>query len=248
MSRPEFNQIGFDFDDPMKLIKFVEQHQSDFITKPTPVGGSYKIYTTEHNAQLITQYDPNDQLIGCLPHLRGEGQLKAKIMGVKQDANHPLDGLVLAEFEETNVPFAVDCPLFRLYTEDLQADKMINLQVCAFQMQAEIFKNKKKFQQSQLGKLDATGAFVPSGLFNPNGNPVDTPRPMAIIAGTVLDASLRKNKITKKSFWVCEVQTYGGTITTAFDAASVKKKPTKESIVAGSFQLSALPRDQDSQL
>jgi len=224
-------------------MSFLKRHESEFEVKPTQIGGAYKVYTTADSAQLIAQYDPNDQLIGCLPHLLGKGRMDAKILGVREDQSHPLDGLVLIEFdyENTKVPCAVDCPLYRLYQDDLQSENTLNLQVCAFQSQAKVFRDEKKFKKSPYGQLAAEGAFIPSGLFQPDGAPVDKPRPIAILAGRVLEAQLIKNRETKKSFWKCEVQSFGCSVTTAFDARSIKKKPTTDSIVAGSFKLSAVP-------
>lgn len=241
MSRSDFQQVGFNFPSPLQLAHFIEKHEPESVLHETPVGGSYRVYTANECAQLIAQYNPEGHLIGCLAHLLGSGRIRAKVLGTREDQNHPLDGLVLAEFESTQVPFAFVCPLYRMYPNELKSGQSIELQTCALQTQAAIYKNEKQFLSSPLGKLSPDGSFIPSGLFRPGGETIDPPKPFAVLSGRVLDASLIKNRETKQSFWKCEVQTYGGTIAVAFNESDARYKPTTKSIVAGSFQLSAIP-------
>ncbi len=241
MSKNAFHQIGYQFQGPQQMAQFIEKHAAESNTIPTPVGGAYSVLTTANCAQIIAQYDPQHHLIGCLPHIAGNSAIEAKISDTLEDPRHPLDGIVLADFVSTDVPFAFDCPMYRVHQQQLLPERVHKLQICAFPMQAEVFKNEKQFKKSPYGKFASDGCFIPNGLFRPDNKPVEKPMPFAIMTGTVTASHHMKNKLTKRTFWHCELATYGGSITTAFDASDVKVKPTKGTLLGGTFRLSALP-------
>jgi hypothetical protein len=67
---------------------------------------------------------------------------------------------------------------------------------------------------------------------------VEPPEPHALIAGQVVDASVRANAITGKPFLWALVDTVGGTYDVVIDPALLQRSPRAGDIVSGWFWLS----------
>gem|GEM_PF-5449830 len=212
------------------------------VEQGTHHGGVYRVYTNKHGGQLYAQYDPQDNLIGCLAHLIADCSYRVKFNKAVTDERFPMDGLILSELvdDQPGVPLAIDSPNFWVDAYQLEPDTEVGLQVACFPLQAAFYKSAKDFSKSPLGRLDHSGALIPSGLFRPDGETVEKPKGQAIICGTIERAELCKSGFMEPGFWKCFVNILGGQVVVPFSTSGLKSKPKPGGIVAGSVTVSGL--------
>lgn len=212
--------------------------------------GFYVACSPGEGIELWVQFDRQRQLIGCNPHFSGQGRLRVGVGRKVLDPRAPLDGAIYGWAEPKPLPDArqspgmyplqVDLPDFGITAKGLPTPSVVTMQIAAFAHQLLTFASDDEFAQpsNPLSKL-ATEAFIPSGLFRPDGQPVNPPRSEAMLTGHVLAASLLKNPVTQIGFYHLHIQSLGGT----FDVVASPKvvtgpAPAVGGVVAGTFWLS----------
>lgn len=253
-----YSDAGFDFPSPKVMADFLAEKQGSSQSMPTPFGGRYGVYTDSVGRQLYAQYNPEDQLIGCNPHVVGKGVFRGSVAGALPSEQHPLDGGVLIQTidDQPGVPLLIDTPNFRLHACFLEQGTEATFQITAFPLQRSSFsyaQDTESFAAGPYGKLAASSALIPSGLFRPGGERVDPPNPYAILVGPITEVALLPSD-TGTATWRCEMKTLGGTVTLSAGKDLFPDEPRVGGIVAGMFYLSALlleplptdPRNQKS--
>lgn len=243
-----YKQAGFCFEGPEDLIKFLDLVSDQLVATRTPHDGWYKTYTSEHDAQIFAQHDPNDNLIGAHPHVSGPGRMRVKVVTVKLDRSHPLDGRIVVELldDEPGTPLTVESPEFWLSALAFKPGNEVVMQIAAFSAGASIYPTEEEFNKSPLAGFRPDGALIPSGMFKPQsqgGGPIDPPLPRAILWGRLKSAELCTHSNGGSSFWKCELMTLGGGVTAVFDAEEISTPPGPGHIVAGTFSLMGVLED-----
>src|SRR5262249_38859458 len=84
----------------------------------------------------------------------------------------------------------------------------------------------------------AAEAFIPSGLFSPDGGARRSPEAHAVLAGHVLAAEQRTNPHSGAAFHWMHVLTLGGTLDVGADPGLAGEIPVVGGVLTGSFWLS----------
>jgi hypothetical protein len=242
MNPNQYQHLGFRIQSPHDLESFLKKVRGVMVEQNTHHGGTYRVYTNKHGGQLYAQYDPQDNLIGCLTHLVADCRYRVKFSGAITDQRFPMDGLIMSELvdDQPGVPFAIDSPNFWVDAHKLEPESEVELQITGFPQQAAFYKSVKEFSKSPLGQLAHTGAMIPSGLFSPSGEAVERPTGNAIICGPIEQVELCKSGFMEPGFWKCIVSTLGGRVVVPFSTSGLKSKPKVGGIIAGSVSVSGL--------
>ncbi|MBX9787722.1 MAG: hypothetical protein K2Y37_02310 [Pirellulales bacterium] len=244
-----FNCIGFPLETHEGFEKFMELAANSGTPIET-VSGFYIHWAPGEGVEAWVQANPQRQLIGCNPHFSGQGRLRVGVGRKVLDPHAPLDGAIYGWAEPKPLseagqspgmyPLQVNLPDFSVTAAALPMPSVVTMQIAAFAHQLLTFASDDEFAQpsNPLSKL-ATEAFIPSGLFRPDGQPVNPPRSEAMLTGHVLAASLLKNPVTQIEFYHLHIQSLSGT----FDVVVAPKlvtgtAPVVGGVVAGTFWLS----------
>jgi hypothetical protein len=238
----DFDAIGFNFGSPQQFVEFITQNAKRFPATATPIGGSYIRAGGADGAEVWMQTDPSGTPIGAHPHFSGVSRFRAKVIRPLAAARGtPLDGSLCCAMldDQPGVPLIVDVPDFAKSAAWATVDSQVTLQIAALPRGAHVYPDHEAFAKSPLGKFSPDGSFIPSGTFRPDGAVVQPPTSDAILSGRVIEAHTRMNELTKAPYVSLVVATLGGRIDVVFPAAQIPATPLPNSIVAGSFALSA---------
>lgn len=239
--------------DHFAAIGFLLKRPEDFVrlaSRAARVGtavraphGSYVSWSVGHGAELWVQVDEQRQPIGCHPHFAGSSRLRARVTAILPDPGAPMDGSLYATATEAGAaqyPFVVDVPDFNVRVAQLTVPADVTLQVAAFAYELQCFADDGEFLRpgNRVSKL-ATEAFIPSGLFQPDGRPIHPPQARAIFTGYVRHSEQRSNLFSGRWFQYLTVQSLGGTFDVVADPSVVQGSPVVGGVIFGSFWLSA---------
>jgi hypothetical protein len=140
--------------------------------------------------------------------------------------------------EAGTYPFVFDTPNYRTY-EEISIPDVRTVNVAAFAHDLQAYANEKDYLAARKeGWHLAPQSFIPSGLFNPDGSPMDPPQAHAIFTGKVLQTAKLSNPVTGKPFHWAMVRTLGGEIDVVADPEVMNGILIEEGIVQGLFWLS----------
>ncbi len=243
----QFSAIGFSITSGEELSALA----SDVAGRAETIdvrGGQYLKWAAPSGEQLWLQVSPKGDGMGMTPHFEGKSLLRIGVEArVSRPSHTPLDGTFLGWANPPaggatggDYPFAFDCPDAAAHL-DLPLPMAVTAQVAAFAQQVSLFESSEAHDASQVaqGLTSPSRSFIPTGLFSPDGKPVNPPEAHALIAGHVLEASQRRNSITGTAFWWALIETVGGTFDAVIDPELLSTGPRPGNVVSGWFWLSA---------
>ena len=256
-----FSNIGFAVQNEQEFEALMERA----VNAGTPVAAGdshYILYSDQSGAELWLQFDPNGQFLGVNPHYKGESRRKVRLLHSVDRPESPLDGAFYAEAleqppkeddsengkssaEETNeadlsmiYPFVFDVPNQKAL-EPAEFPKVATIQLTAFARDFQAFDSEEAYYAGRNSEIAfAPEAFIPSGLFSPDGKEVDPPQAYGIFTGVIKDARMRTNRMDGAPYFWMLVNSLGGQVDVVADARLFKTPPLIGGIVQGQFWLS----------
>ena len=238
-----FSSIGFPVDTPEALSALAELAANAGEVHETS-HGYYICWSPGQGVQLWVQANRGRELIGCHPHFDGAASLRSRIVQPLSTERAPLDGSVKgwangAKSDSDMYPFLIDVPDYALQAAHLDCPTIVRLQIAAFARNVHCFASQEDYYSSDQRPDElAAKAFIPAGLFSPDGADVQPPEAYAIISGHVLECDLRNNPITNIPFWNLHIESLGGTFDVVADPATVIGEPAAGGLIFGHFWLS----------
>ena len=207
--------------------------------------GVYLHWCCGSGAELWLQANHRRELIGMNPHFAGTSITRVALTSrLARPDDTDLDGAFQGWADPTEgkpgsgaYPFVFDSP-DAACSDGLSLPTEVDVQIAAFAADLALYESDEAFDASQTesAKL-ASEAFIPSGLFSPDGEPTDPPKALAIIAGHIQDAQERVNSMTNQSFWWVKVRTFGGVFDVVADPELVTAPVVVGGVLSGSFWL-----------
>jgi hypothetical protein len=242
----QFSAIGFSItsgEDLAALASRVAGHAERISTPP----GEYLKWAPPSGEQLWLQISPAGDAMGMSAHFAGMSSIRLAVEArVTRPTHTPLDGTFLAWANPPadastggDYPFAFDCPDAATHLA-LALPAIVTAQVAAFAQEVSLYESPAAFESSQraAGLTVASRSFIPSGLISPHGEPVTPPESHALIAGHVIEASMRVNAISGAHYWWALVDSVGGTFDVVIDPESLADQPRAGQVLSGWFWLS----------
>lgn len=211
--------------------------------------GFYLRFSDASGAEIYLQGNIEQELIGFNPHFNGKSRRKVGLIKLIERDSSELDGGFQAwanpsdeTAESGEYQFVFDVPDFRL-NDGLVLPKVQEIQLTAFASNDfKVFNNEAAFFYGQDTETQMSAkSFFSSGLFLTKDSliPVESARPIAIIAGEIKEFELKTNELSGEKFYWFWVETLGGEIDVVADVKLVPNEPKIGGIVSGQFWLSA---------
>jgi len=209
--------------------------------------GEYLRWTGDAGEQLWLQVGNDGNLVGMNPHFSGKSRVRVKLEArIDRDEHSPLDGAFRAWAsppeeapDEGMYPFVFDVPDALAYP-GLSLPCVARAQIAAFAHEIRCYESPEAYDalpEDQAPKL-ASQAFIPSGLFSPDGDDPVPPEARAVIAGHVIEASVCTNGLSGVAYYWALVETYGGIYDVVIDPALLERPPCAGNVLSGQFWLS----------
>ena len=211
----------------------------------TATAGDYLRWSPASGEELWLQVTPDHRVIGMNPHFRGRSSMRVWLDSrIARDDHTTLDGAFHAwampegDDEDARLfPFVFDAPDADVHTA-LALPTTALVQLAGFAHDLMSFPSLDAFTASPRGATFASKAFVPTGLFAPDGEEAPQPRAYAIIIGHVMESATLENQLTHLPYHWALVHTYGGALDVVIDPAVLPELPVPGGVVMGSFWLS----------
>ncbi len=242
----QFSAIGFHVTSGEELSALASRvaGEADTITVK---GGEYLKWAPESGEQLWLQVSPKGDGMGMNPHFAGKSSVRVALESrVTRKAHTPLDGTFLGWANPPagaatggDYPFAFDCPDAATHAR-LVLPATVDAQIAAFAQQVTVYPSAAAYQAAQTaqGLAFPEQSFIPSGLFTPDGEPINPPEAHALLSGHVIEADARQNAITGTPYWWALVDSLGGTFDVVIDADLLPEAPRAGNVLSGWFWLS----------
>jgi hypothetical protein len=207
--------------------------------------GMYTKWEIGNGIELWGQVDKNSDAIGMNPHFSGSTEMKVRI---EKRVNKPDDTVLDGAFygwadpsdseNDGSYPFVFDVPDVATY-QSIKLHQIVTVQLTAFAHEISAYLNDEEYEKSQDKEPKfASEAFIPSGLFSPDGSDNNSPQAYAIFTGHILDTKEIINPYTNNRFLWARVKTLGGEIDIVIDPEILEGNLTIGGIVSGSYWLS----------
>ncbi len=224
--------------DFQRLIRHVSKEATIYDTP----SGTYLRWSPGAGAELWIQANLEHEIIGCNPHFSGEGKLRFGITETFHSLHSPLEGRLVGWVEPKNekvptsglYPLTAEMPDFTLSEPFLFKHPLMTLQVAAFAEVVSCYANERAFAMSHNAQTMAVPTFQQSIEVEEDGSPA-----LANIVGFVRKTELRLNPLTEQLFYAILLETHGGTIDVVAPVDTLLETPIIDSVLAGSFWLSA---------
>jgi len=242
----QFSAIGFSITSGEDLAALASRVAGEAERISTP-SGEYLKWAPPSGEQLWLQITHEGDAMGMSAHFAGKSSIRLAVEArVARPSHTPLDGTFLAWANPPagavtggDYPFAFDCPDAATHVE-LPLPATVTAQVAAFAQQMSLYESAGAYASSRAaeGVSSPSRSFIPSGLISPDGEPRNPPEPHALIAGHVLEASVRVNAVSGMPYWWALVDTVGGTFDVVIDPELLPEPPRAGNVLAGWFWLS----------
>jgi hypothetical protein len=237
-----FSCIGFTTDTLEDLQRLAET----LAGRADPVEtakGTYRRWRGSAGEEVWLQLDPAGGVVGMNPHFEGRSSVRVELVStVQRQSETFMDGAFRAWVnppdqvpEQETYPLVFDAPDFGAYA-NVTLPTTADAQIAAFAHRAAAFDSPGAFAAAATGV--ASRAFIPSGLFTPDGAAIDPPEAVAILAGHVVHAAERINALTGCPYYAALVDTIGGTYDVVVDPTLLAELPPRGGVLFGTFWLS----------
>jgi hypothetical protein len=240
-----FSTIGFfvaSTDDFMALAKRIAPVAQE-ISVP---GGSYLHWRGADGEELWLQKDRRNHFIGMDPHFSGRAVMRAHLKSwVKKEQDGSLDGSLSAwanparsDSDYGEYPFIIDVPDASRHFA-LKLPCVAKLQIAAFAHEITYYSSVKVYEDEAIEAMGlASQAFIPSGMFSPDGTHTNPPEAFAILSGHVLEAAELRNGQTGNPYYWALIEGLGGCFDIVIDHELLPTVPEPRGVLKGSFWLS----------
>jgi hypothetical protein len=246
-----FSTIGFEVGSNDQFVALARQIAG--MGQPVPGrGGQYLRWSGSGGEELWLQVDGDGDLVGMNPHFSGKSSLRVAVHGrVQRDKDSVLDGAfegwAAPPADEPDgggpddgddrgaYPLVFDAPDAATYGE-LQLPGIAEVQIAAFAHEIAYHDTPEAFVASAVGL--ASQAFIPAGLFSPEGRPTEPPEAVAIFAGHVRESAERRNGLTGRGYYWALVDSLGGSYDVVIDRGMLPALPAAGGVLSGTFWLS----------
>jgi hypothetical protein len=172
----------------------------------------------------LGQINKKNEAIGLNPYFSGSARMSVRIeKRVVRPDDTILDGSFYCwsdpdDNKDSGVyPFVFDVPDMVTY-KSIKLFQNVTIQLAGFAHEICAYKNNEDYERSQQQiPIFASESFVPSGLFNTDGNDTLPPQAYSIFTGHVLDTKEITNPFTNFSFYWAKIKTLGGEIDIVVD-------------------------------
>jgi hypothetical protein len=240
------SRIGYEIANPGELEPLAHLATQEGL-KADCAEGSYFLLPDESGAQLYFQANNNRELIGFTPHFDGRSR---RTIGVTEMIQRPFSEMAGAIYGWSNPPEpgnvdAGDYPLVFEVPDYCLLKPIAVPSIQTFQLTAfaddefAIFGSEEELKNAQDTQIKfGPEAFIPAGLFGPDGEPTESPKSSAIFSGRIVRWEPLVNSRTNLSFHWLLVQTHGGDVDVVVNSSLIKQEPVVGQIVFGQFWLS----------
>ena len=238
-----FSNIGFDFSSLDELKRALASASDRIVAAPD---NFYLTYADPSGAELWLQLNEEQRIVGFNPHFSGASRRPVSLTHpVFEDSETNLDGFFYAwalNSQDTPgdtdglYPFVFSVPDFNSI-EPFEFPRTVEIQLSAFAHALAIFKNEEEYHNHPDSKV-ASQAFIPSGLFSPDGETTNPPSPEGVFTGIVRDWAKKRNELTQADFYWLLVDTYGGSVDVVAEPSFFAAEPEINGVVKGHFWLS----------
>lgn len=210
--------------------------------------GHYLVYSDSSGAELWTQVNSANELVGANPHFAGESRRNVCLTSTVERSESELDGAFHGwaqpstpnDPDSGEYPFVFDVPDFRtIGTIDFPRD--FEIQLSAFAQELQVYTDEAAYDSNQTSEPHfAVESFIPSGLFNFDGDAdPEPPEAFGIFTGKIKRSEKRRNSFTNSEFYWILVDTLGGEVDVVADTTLISLEPHVGAVVQGQFWLSA---------
>lgn len=208
--------------------------------------GTYLKWSVDGGVELWGQLNTKNEAIGMNPHFFGTAQMKVLLKEqVIRPNDNELDGAFYAwtnpqevNFEGNGYPFVFDVPDICAY-ENIKLPQIVLVQLTAFAHEIKGFVTEDDYFNAQKSEMKfAVESFIPSGLFQPDGEATIPPVAQVIFSGRIIDTVKCVNSHTSKEYLWAKVTVLGDEIDVVADPAILEGKLVKGGVLNGSFWLS----------
>lgn len=134
-------------------------------------------------------------------------------------------------------PFVFEAPDFPCHAA-LHLPVVAALRIAAFAAAITVYDSASAYRAAQTSDtILATRAFIPSGMFKPDGTPIEPPDPIAIINGHVRKARRCVNSLSGMAYHWLDLEAFGGTYDAMLEDRLLDQPPPPGAVVSGIFML-----------
>lgn len=239
------SSIGFGVSSQEEFEKLIEMA----VAKSSQIGarnGSYLLYSEPSGAELWTQVNTSNEIIGANPHFSGQSKRRVCLTSTVERPESELDGAYHAwaapitpdDPDSGEYPFVFDVPDFHT-NGDIDFPRDFEIQLSAFAQELDIYENEDVYHANQSSEPQfAVRSFIPSGLFNfEEDSDPDPPQALGIFTGIIKQAERRRNSFTNSEFYWMLVETLGGEVDVVADLSLIPDEPLVGGVAQGQFWL-----------
>ncbi len=242
-----FSSIGFPVDS-QEAFQALAERSWPLATEIRVAGGLYRRRTTGTGpgAELWLQALEGGQLVGLSPHFAGRSANQVRLeRRVRRATDTPLDGAFFAWADPEGstdgaYPFVFDAP-DALTCADLALPCVATVQVALFAHEIEVHASAEAYLAATAGPDGAhlePEAFVPVGLFEPEGAVTDPPTAHALLTGRVVEARELTSEPGNRPFQWMFVASLGGAYDVVADLDLLPTTPEPGAVVLAAGWLS----------
>jgi len=239
-----FSSIGMPTKNKDSFIEYLKKS----IEKGNPINtgnGTYTKWEIGNGIELWGQLNKKNEAIGLNPHFSGSARMSVRIeKRVVRPDDTILDGSFYCwsdpdgDHDGGAYPFVFDVPDMATYNS-IKLFQIITVQLTGFANEISAYKNDQDYEKSQdQNPKYAAESFIPSGLFNTDGNDTNPPPAYSIFTGHILDIKKISNPITNCIFYWAKVKTLGGEIDIVIDPEILHGDLIAGGVVRGTYWLS----------
>lgn len=206
--------------------------------------GTYTKWEICNGVELWGQFNKKNEAIGLNPHFSGTARMTVRIEKMVVGPNDTvLDGSFYCWSDPDNkddgaYPFVFDVPNMDTY-KSIKLFQNVTVQLAGFAHEISAFKSDEDYEKSQdQNPKFASESFIPSGLFNLDGNDTNLPQAYSIFTGHIIDTKKLSNPITNYFFYWAKVKTLGGEIDIVVDPEILHEDLIVGGVVSGTYWIS----------
>ena len=208
--------------------------------------GTYLMWKVDGGVELWGQVNTKNEAIGMNPHFFGTAQMKVLLKErVARPNDNELDGAFYAWTNPqegldggNGYPFVFDVPNICTYS-NIKLPQIVIIQLSAFAHEIKGFESEEDYFNARESEMKfAVESFIPSGLFNPDGESTMSPVAQAIFSGRIIDTQKHINAHTNKEYVWAKVSVLGDEIDVVADPEILQGKLIKGGVLSGAFWLS----------
>jgi hypothetical protein len=198
--------------------------------------GIYILYRDKSGAEIYAQVDNDNEFMGFIPAFNAEYKRSVEITSeIEYEDATALDMRCMVEATEDSAPFIFDVPNGKEYKFDFPYKTEVAL--VGFPHEVEYFSTSEEFMKAY--PTLSTTYFIPVGMINQEGEPMDTPEAYAMFIGKIKSVELRVNALKGGEFYVIVLETLDGDITTVMAKGFLEKEPKVDAFINGVFWMTA---------